>query len=712
MSLTSVYSTQTSRQERLNYFAYAIEKEQGRSLAFQSLDKKDRITFLALCKFKGSMVSWKKIGNETLQSAVQHLLHGPKLPNLLQLPPQEMTKAHLSPFLTLKDLANLQSTHKAAPELSNASLIIKNYGLAPLIARYCHQDCETLSEGGKIKALYQLMSMVQELRELEQLEVPSYQSIGRFFELVEARSLLRMAARMNQARPFTGIENEQLQIAEDSAGTLQRAATVRAWFREHPADLQAFVRLDLNGCNLTLLPTEIGQLGALTELWLDNNRLTSLPKEIGQLGALTELWLRDNRLTRLPKEIGQLGALTELWLRDNRLTSLPKEIGQLGALTELWLRDNRLTSLPKEIGQLGALTLLRLDFNRLSSLPKEIGQLGALQGLALTDNRLTSLPKEIGQLRALKVLWVENNRLTRLPKEIGQLRALNVLWVENNRLTRLPKEIGQLVALTHLLLSHNLLTSLPKEIGQLGSLTYLQLENNRLTSLPKEIRLLAVLRTLYLNNNHLTSLLKEIGQLGALTHLYLHNNRLISLPKEIGQLGALTDLVLSNNRLRSLPKEIGQLGALTDLELSNNRLRSLPKEIGELKGLNDLKAKGNGLLYLPAKLKRFSKQLKGQNQTLQMKTILNQLRGCLKGKHDCRAILARLDTMEKLHGKEMRSQLHGCIYEVCKNEKSLKQKLKSAQFGRKAFVDPAIDPKFKIAALKRFEDLLKGAQGK
>ncbi len=569
MSLTSIYSTRTSRQESLNYLAYAIEKQQGRSLAFQSLDKKDRITFLALCKIKGSIVHWSKIGNPTLQNAVQQLLHGPQLSNLLQLPPQEMTKAHITPFLTLKDLANLQSTHKAAPELSNASSIIKKYGLAPLIGRYCHQDCEILSEGGKIKALHQLISMVQELSQFEQIAVPSYRSVGQFFELVEARNLLRMAALMHQVDPLAGLENEQLQIAEDSTVTLQRAEKVRVWFGEHQADLQAFYELDFSNSNLTLLPPEIGQLEALLVLRLENNHLTSLPKEIGQLGALMVLRLENNRLTSLPKEIGQLGALTDLYLSNNHLTNLLKEIGQLGALMVLRLENNCLTSLPKEIGQLGALMMLRLENNRLTSLPKEIGQLGAL-----TD--------------------------------------------------------------------------------------------------------------LYLSNNHLTNLLKEIGQLGTLINLYLNNNHLTSLPKEIGQLGALMALRLENNLLTNLPKEVVLLQALG----------------------NHLEIEGNGLFDLPAKFKRFSHQLKKQNRTLQMKTILTQLKGYLKGKHDCRAILALLDTMEKLQGKETRSKLHACIYEVCKNEKSLHKKLKSPQFGRKAFIDPAIDPKFKLAALKRFEKML------
>ncbi len=572
MSSHSIYSIQSSRHEQLTYFSHTIDKGQGRTLAFQSLDKRDRIAFLALCKISASTINWDKIGKQKLKGSVRQLLKMPteqlpplklavkkpssnllRLPplklavkkpssNLLRLPPQDMTKTHLMPFLTIEDLANLQSTHKAAPELGGATSIIKNYGLAPLIARYCHQDCEILSEGGKIQALHQLMSMVQELSELEQLELPSYQSVGQFFELIEARNLLRMADGMHQEHPLAGLENDQLQIAEDSASTLQRAETVRAWLREHQASLQAFDGLNLLYSDLTLLPSEIGQLRALTELQLDNNRLTSLPKEIGQLGALTELRVSGNRLTSLPKEIGLLGALTELRVSGNRLTSLPKEIGLLGALRGLSLDQNRLTSLPKEIGQLGALTSLYLGGNRLTSLPKEIGLLGALRGLNLNQNCLTSLPKEIGQLGALTELWLDDNRLT------------------------------------------------------------------------------------------------------------------------------------------SLLKEIDQLAALRELDIAGNRLTSLPKEI-----------------------RRFREQLKYQRTMPQLNTILNRMKKCLGTHHDCKGIAELLDEMEEIHGKKIRSTLHGCVYEVCKNVKPLRKKVKSPHFGRTALIDPKINRKLKIAALNRFK---------
>ncbi len=562
-------------------------------------------------------------------------------PNLAQpfaIAPARHDKNTSNPISCRKDLANLQGTYKTAPELGGATSIIHTYGLASLITRYCHCDCETLSEDEKIKALSQLMSFAKDLSELERLEAPNYKSIGKFFELVEARNLIRMAAKIHHGQPLLGLEGAQLELAEDSESTLQRAEKIREWFGQNQADLSALNQLNLGHCRLTLLPPEIGQFGTLTKLWLPGNRLICLPKEIGQLRALTGLWLADNRLTSLPKEIGQLGALDYLDLSRNQLTSLPKEIGRLTALTTIIAEHNHLTSLPKEIGQLGALTVLWIYDNQLTSLPKEIGRLAALTDLKLNNNSLKSLPKEIGQLGALSELCLGDNRLTRLPEEIGQLGALTRLEVGNNRLINLPKEIGQLQGLRVLDLSHN---------------------------------------------------------------------RLTYLPKNIGLLRALGEFKLNNNHLISLPKEIGGLEALTWIWLEDNRLNNIPNEILQVRNLLIFVVRRNGLVDLPAGLERFSKELENQDKTLQMVTIVGRLKQCLKGKHDCRGILMLLETMEKLYGGETRSKLHGCIYEVCKEEKALHKKVKRSHFGRRAFVDPAINPKFKLAAIKLFEQLLK-----
>jgi hypothetical protein len=70
------------------------------------------------------------------------------------------------------------------------------------------------------------------------------------------------------------------------------------------------------------IPAELGQLGALADLYLGQNELSgAIPAELGQLGALAELSLSQNELSGpIPAELGQLGALTHLYLDENQLT--------------------------------------------------------------------------------------------------------------------------------------------------------------------------------------------------------------------------------------------------------------------------------------------------------------------------------------------------------------------------------------------------------
>jgi Leucine-rich repeat (LRR) protein len=242
--------------------------------------------------------------------------------------------------------------------------------------------------------------------------------------------------------------------------------------------------LDLSGLGLTTIPTEIGQLNALTSLNLSRNQLTTIPNEIGQLNALTSLDLAGNQLTTIPNVIGQLNALTSLNLSGNQLTTIPNVIGQLNALTSLHLWGNQLTTIPNVIGQLNALTWLDLSDNQLTTIPNVIGQLNALTSLYLSDNQLTAIPNEIGQLNALTTLNLSDNQLTTIPSEIGQLNALTSLDLSRNQLTTIPSEIGQLNALTSLDLSRNQLTTIPNGIGQLNALKRLWVLGN---PLPEEL---------------------------------------------------------------------------------------------------------------------------------------------------------------------------------------------------------------------------------
>ena len=149
---------------------------------------------------------------------------------------------------------------------------------------------------------------------------------------------------------------------------------------------------------LTKLKNVLKYLGNIYQLYKEtklksyNNKIITLPSEIGLLSNLRELYLSNNQITTLPPEIGQLSNLQVLSLSYNRITTLPPEIGQLNQLQELWLYNNRITTLPPEIGQLSQLRKLFLDNNQIQSLPSKIGQLNQLQVLSL-DRNVRVLPE-------------------------------------------------------------------------------------------------------------------------------------------------------------------------------------------------------------------------------------------------------------------------------------------------------------------------------
>ena len=97
----------------------------------------------------------------------------------------------------------------------------------------------------------------------------------------------------------------------------------------------------------------------------------------------------------IPSEIGQLIYLTDLYLGGNQLTSIPNEIGNLVNLQSLFLYDNQLISIPSEIGNLNNLRTLDVGYNQITELPNELFSLINLEVLRLEHNLLTSLSDDL-----------------------------------------------------------------------------------------------------------------------------------------------------------------------------------------------------------------------------------------------------------------------------------------------------------------------------
>eukprot|EP00959_Pyramimonas_sp_CCMP1952_P098000 2048287-Pyramimonas_sp.AAC.1 len=112
------------------------------------------------------------------------------------------------------------------------------------------------------------------------------------------------------------------------------------------ADPDSCTTLSYNHRNLiATIPTEIGLLTKLTEIFLNGNLLHgTLPTELGLLTDLTALLLDQNELVGpIPTEFGGMTSLKDLWLANNQLTGpIPTEIARL-PLRTVYLQQNMLS---------------------------------------------------------------------------------------------------------------------------------------------------------------------------------------------------------------------------------------------------------------------------------------------------------------------------------------------------------------------------------
>ena len=172
---------------------------------------------------------------------------------------------------------------------------------------------------------------------------------------------------------------------------------------------------DLQSC----ISTKIGCLTSLTSLDFRTNMIYgTIPSEVGLLTQLTEIWLDSNQLLSgtIPSQLGLLTQLTLLWLCSNQLSgTIPSQLGLLTKLTALWLSDIQLLSgtIPSELGGFTKLAALSLYSTQLSgTIPSQLGLLTHLGSIDLSSNKLSgTIPSQLGLLTQLTDLWLSNNEL-------------------------------------------------------------------------------------------------------------------------------------------------------------------------------------------------------------------------------------------------------------------------------------------------------------
>jgi len=200
-------------------------------------------------------------------------------------------------------------------------------------------------------------------------------------------------------------------------------------------------QIDLEDNNMQgKIPSEIGNLSALINLYFINNQLSgAIPASLGNLNQLKRLHLNSNQLTgTILSELGNLSQLRGLQLGDNQLSgTIPEEIFNLTNLEYLSLYQNNLFgTISSEISNLIKLQTLSISSNQFEgSIPSEIGNLTLLQYVDFFSNQFSgALPAEMINLTSLQRLNLFNNHFTDLP-DLSSIPTLVGLKIENNKFT-------------------------------------------------------------------------------------------------------------------------------------------------------------------------------------------------------------------------------------------------------------------------------------
>lgn len=227
----------------------------------------------------------------------------------------------------------------------------------------------------------------------------------------------------------------------------------------------------------------------LHEIDLSHCQIQQCPERLGFVGAqLTLLNLAQNQLSELPSEIGCLRGLTDLYIDHNNISVLPDTLGSLANLQSLNLSYNQIHSLPDTFSSLQKLKVLKAGHNNIESVPTCVAHLRRIVGLYLEYNKLTSFNTQCcSSLGFLEILVLHNNPLSSLPDQIRSMICLRELNVSSCDLQNIPHGICHCLNLTSLDISYNRLVMLPVELGLLHSLQTLHVNNNRLQFLPTTI---------------------------------------------------------------------------------------------------------------------------------------------------------------------------------------------------------------------------------
>lgn len=172
-------------------------------------------------------------------------------------------------------------------------------------------------------------------------------------------------------------------------------------------------------------------------------RIHKVPCETCSFRSTQILHLTHRYFGQIPSQIGSLTNLTDLFLIKNNLESLPSQMSSLTNLKHLQLSHNRFKFFPIDICSLTHLQTLSLSFNELESLPYEITSLTNLKCFFVQRNNLSIIPQEIESLINLEFMDFRENNLLSITPGISKLTKLKMIYLSDDQGGLLSEELAR-----------------------------------------------------------------------------------------------------------------------------------------------------------------------------------------------------------------------------------------------------------------------------
>lgn len=224
---------------------------------------------------------------------------------------------------------------------------------------------------------------------------------------------------------------------------------------------------------------------------------------LSELTALKELSLYCN-MTSLPSDIGKLKNLKELYLWGaESLYRLPESFGDLESLEEIHFTDCGVEEVPESVGRLKNLRRIRIDGARgMKVFPANWYLAKSIEHINI-ENCISFqvMPDGVSKLKELKYLRLWHNlSLRRLPMDLCKLGNLENLIVHHSlELTELPEGWDNMISLQEMVCYIGTpVEILPASFFKIPNLLFLEYVSNTMKELPESFSCFPSLKKLEL----------------------------------------------------------------------------------------------------------------------------------------------------------------------------------------------------------------------